>query len=327
MIGVNCSHTSETMQPFCVTLIVCRASLRCLPSRVHRTKKTVHVPLSLKTSSALVLSSLVLALAGCAQEDKTSEDVNEPTLGDIREITRETQVTRPIDAYLPSTSEILQIAYFQLDAVNRCFAEHGVVAQRVVNPTDLTAFTNGSIRGRATRARLWGFFDTTNAAQYGYREPPGEPRMLMEDHVGDFDIGDLYIQCLHKVENDTPAQADSMDFAHETVLPERGPRVPLNDSRYVAAVSKWSTCMKERGFDYSEPHAAILDGQKAISDTANSQEIATATADIECKLSTNLVGIGLAVQTAYDKQYIDTHQEALTQFRNDLDTYIRGAAT
>ncbi|MDQ4504159.1 hypothetical protein [Sinomonas sp. ASV322] len=58
---------------------------------------------------------------------------------------------------------------------------------------------------------------------------------------------------------------------------------------------------------------------------ADSTEIAAAVADVQCKISTNLVGIGAALQTAYDQEYIAKHRAALDAFAADWDGYLRRA--
>ncbi len=274
----------------------------------------------------VVVLSIALVLSGCAAGDNGSGENNEPVLGDVRQITHEMQVKRPIDVFLPSSNEIRQTALLQLETENRCFAEHGLTAKREQNATDLAAFVNSSLRGRVVMASFWSFFDTTNAAQYGYKRP-AEDRGPLESHIsGGIPAWEIISTCAERSTSNTPGQAGWSEFTSETaVLPDGGPKSAVNDSRYVSAVGNWSSCMNEKGFDYPDPLAAIGDRQWHQLETADSQEIATATADIDCKISTNLVGIGLAVQTAYDKHYIDTHREALTQFRNDLDNYLRGA--
>ena len=44
--------------------------------------------------------------------------------------------------------------------------------------------------------------------------------------------------------------------------------------------------------------------------THSRDEIATATADMSCKQSTNFMGIAVAVETAYDNQYISANANA-----------------
>ncbi len=288
---------------------------------------------AMKNSWAPALLSTVFLLGGCTVEGSTGGSL-EPTLETIGTVSNEAQAARPVDVFLPSPGEILEVAHIQENAITDCYAKHGITGKYSFarNPSDLAMFINSSIRDRVVRSDLWAYFDTTNANHHGYKRPPGELGVLMaaspdgqETKFRDREAEIL--ECIDRVRQDAPGEFDAIRLADSGSLPERGPTIPLNDSRYVEAVAKWSTCMKERGFNYSDPVAAIGDEQWSDTETADSQEIATATADIDCKISTNLVGIALAVQTAYDKQYIDTHQEALTQFRNDLDIYLRGPVT
>ncbi|MCL2483519.1 MAG: hypothetical protein FWF43_08935, partial [Propionibacteriaceae bacterium] len=50
-------------------------------------------------------------------------------------------------------------------------------------------------------------------------------------------------------------------------------------------------------------------------------------ADMNCKISTNLVGVAVAVQSAYDQVYIDSHRDALNTWKQKLDALLSGTAT
>jgi hypothetical protein len=80
--------------------------------------------------------------------------------------------------------------------------------------------------------------------------------------------------------------------------------------------------MKGKGFSYATPLAAISDvAWRGAAVTAT--QIATASADVSCKISTNLMGIGMTVQAAYDRQYIDAHRAQLDTEVTQRDTYLR----
>ncbi len=90
--------------------------------------------------------------------------------------------------------------------------------------------------------------------------------------------------------------------------------------------------MAAKGFSYPTPTAAFLDPKWVPQSEAQFQDytvtpaqIATATADLACKKSTNLVGVAVAVETAYDKQYIAAHAAALAQFENQLHDRVAKA--
>jgi hypothetical protein len=82
--------------------------------------------------------------------------------------------------------------------------------------------------------------------------------------------------------------------------------------------------MKGKGYDYkkmSDPEDKY--GMSDLPDPVPG-EIEVAEADIQCKISTNLVGIGVAVQDAYDNQYIDKYREKLEALKQPLLDYIAG---
>ncbi len=55
------------------------------------------------------------------------------------------------------------------------------------------------------------------------------------------------------------------------------------------------------------------------------EELATATADLTCKQKTDLMGVAIAVQSAYDRQYIASHASALDAFKKQLEDRVNKA--
>lgn len=81
--------------------------------------------------------------------------------------------------------------------------------------------------------------------------------------------------------------------------------------------------MKAKGFALDSPLSATIAAWYREK-PASAEQIAAATADVQCKISTNLVGIGVALQAAYDQQYIDAHRAELDAFLAQRDRYLRG---
>lgn len=79
------------------------------------------------------------------------------------------------------------------------------------------------------------------------------------------------------------------------------------DPRVIAAFDSWSACMNDRGFAYGTPGDAGNDPRWSTS-MASQTEIHVATADIECKLKTNLTGVRVAVASAWQTEYITSHK-------------------
>ncbi|GAA3002621.1 hypothetical protein Sfulv_33590 [Streptomyces fulvorobeus] len=77
-----------------------------------------------------------------------------------------------------------------------------------------------------------------------------------------------------------------------------------SDARVVRALGSWSRCMKEKGYAYPDPLAAMSDPAfQGKSPTPKERDVAQA--DIRCKRSTNLIGIWFDVEAALQKSMIE----------------------
>ncbi|MEV4616614.1 hypothetical protein AB0K43_29045 [Kitasatospora sp. NPDC049258] len=98
------------------------------------------------------------------------------------------------------------------------------------------------------------------------------------------------------------------------------------DSRVLAAFRSWSDCMKAQGYAYGTPIDANADPQWTGGAVASAKERATATADAQCKVRANVVGIWFTVEAAYESKLIEQHAEALAAVKQDIDRRMRMAA-
>jgi len=83
-----------------------------------------------------------------------------------------------------------------------------------------------------------------------------------------------------------------------------------DDPRLSQASSEWSSCMHSKGHEYQKP----LDpyGDPKFQPPGSALERQTATDDVACKESTNLVGRWYAVESAYQIRLIKDHEAELT---------------
>jgi hypothetical protein len=92
------------------------------------------------------------------------------------------------------------------------------------------------------------------------------------------------------------------------------------DPRVIGAQEKWVACMKEQGYTtYKDTFDAGGDSRWNVP-TASSQEIAVAVADWTCAKKVNLVGIWVAVESAYQEKQIDENAEQLQWEQENLRT-------
>jgi hypothetical protein len=250
-----------------------------------------------------------LTISGCAAKSGSADS----SIGPITQVRTVGEIVRPIDAYVPTPAEVVQLFRIHDAATSACQAQHGYPGE--VTETDLTAFVSGLARDRVVRSGLYGFFDPQNASHYGYGRPPDVPGTMMSG--GPSVPPDVAAAC----ESIARAAVDGLSLApDETMLPDRGPATPVDDPRVVKADKAWSGCMAARGYRYSTPSEAISDPQWRRSGGAvpSPAEVSAATSDVACKIKTNLVGVALAVQASADLKYINKYALRLQQFRDQL---------
>ncbi|MFI9307187.1 hypothetical protein [Streptomyces triculaminicus] len=92
------------------------------------------------------------------------------------------------------------------------------------------------------------------------------------------------------------------------------------DQRVTAAFTRWSQCMRDRGFTYADPLAAG-DDPAWKTPTPSARERTAATATAECKRTHNVVGIWWTVEAAYQLREINRHRSELTIIRSVMDEH------
>ncbi|MFC5669754.1 hypothetical protein [Streptomyces incanus] len=99
----------------------------------------------------------------------------------------------------------------------------------------------------------------------------------------------------------------------------------MADVRLKAAFAKWSACMKDKGYSYPTPEAAVKD-PAWNSLKPSRRELDTASADVTCKRQNNVVGTWFAVEAAYEERDIQADIKRMTGIRHSIDIAIRNAA-
>lgn len=124
--------------------------------------------------------------------------------------------------------------------------------------------------------------------------------------------------------------AAGQDLAQQLVFDASN--LALADDRLLAVMNEWSGCMSEKGYAYEDPWAAWddprwLELRDHSGGAASDEEIAAAVADVECKRAHNVLGMWLAVETAYQDRAIEEHSEELEEIAVGLDAVRRASAT
>ncbi|MER7559981.1 hypothetical protein ABTZ46_23770 [Nocardioides sp. NPDC126508] len=228
-------------------------------------------------------------------------------------------------------SEDDERAYFA--AVNleqrQCAAKYGV-------ETTLPISRQPSLMQMMTQRR-YGTINIDEVARYGYELPPDPYVEAGDDKTGPnaWNPSSREIEVLNA--SDSDGESIGVDPVTNRDLPKGGCAAEgyraidgrdgslarnevatkyLNDawsyvtadSRFRSAESKWSSCMKKRGYlDLKHRwDAARNDGSKSSSAM---REIATN--DLECALETGILDVAYAVDSAYQRVLIDRHEGEL----------------
>lgn len=291
---------------------------------------------------ALVLGAAALGVAGCGGSGGQAPRADPPALAAVPTVTEPGQVTFPTDAYLVTPEQIREIVRGQDAVAAQCMGEYGFAGR----PTGLVGLDD-MVGERTTRSLVYGYFDVAGAATKGYANtavqgPPeaqaGAGPMSEQEQTALTGADPRTGQPVTTLAGKPLPKGGCLQRARDVLggpvpnptsgdLPDGGPKVPVSDPRLVEAFAKWSACMKEKGFDYKEPVNAIGDpAWRQQAQGPSPQEIATATADVACKVANNTVGVVVAVQTAYDKQYIEANATKLADYRKRIDDMLRKAA-
>lgn len=293
-------------------------------------------------SRAAAAGALLVLCAGCSTTSHGSTTpVAPPTTGPVQTITKAGQIALPTDAYIITPAEVKLIVKAQDVVRGQCMRKLGFTPK----PSVLLGVDEAAT-ARKTRSFLYGYFDTAKAGAEGYE------RVQSGDIPQQASISSAEQTALTGVDPVThkpatrlggkplPARGcsgkaiDTLNNAglwfDDASLPAGGPRIPRSDPRLAAAYASWSACMKGKGFDYPDPLAAIGDPKwvthRSPGTPPTRAEIATARADIACKLAKNTVGKLVTVQIAYDKQYLKADAAQLASHKRRIDDLVRKAS-
>ncbi|HEX2039469.1 MAG TPA: hypothetical protein VHF47_07020 [Acidimicrobiales bacterium] len=98
------------------------------------------------------------------------------------------------------------------------------------------------------------------------------------------------------------------------------------DRRFEEAVGSWSSCMKDRGYDYDEPFEPVHEfneGDDGGRPTA--RELAVAAADVECKDVTGLVATYRKLLAEHGREPVARHGALLAEYRSIVDRALAEA--
>ncbi len=270
---------------------------------------------------------------------------DEPQLGQIPVVTDWHQITLPLDSYTMNAQDRSTVLRAQYQQTKACMERFGFVLD--VPPWDDTNATVLDL-AQPSHYRLYGLLDEEHAAREGYHvsssSVPAEYEYSGQEHSRDYynviaakPGGGTYNGqaippggCIAEARRVVAEGGMTFDSTLPETLSFESWDRSNNDSRVISAFAAWSACMSESGFTYRTPMDANNDPQWS-NEAASKVEIAVATADVLCKKQTNLTGIRMAADSAYQRVSLQAHAQELSAIRagqkRELDNAVRLLAT
>jgi hypothetical protein len=305
----------------------------------------IKLPVTISAIAAVTLFGLVgLALVAGASPDKLPTG-DEPQLGEIPIIDDPGQIILPLDVYVPDAKDRSTVLRAQYRQVGACMERFGFSFD--APPWDETAADSLGV-SQPSHYRLYGLLDETHAAEEGYHVSETQSQTERESSeasrsrdyynviAAKFGGGTYDGQAIPRGGCMAEAQRviSAGSSAFDSTLPERLSFESWDrsnsDSRVIAAFESWSECMSRSGFSYQTPMDANND-KNWSGETASAAEIAVAMADVACKKQTNLTGIRMAVDAAYQRAEITLNAQELNDVyegqQRELENAVRLLAT
>ncbi|NEB41502.1 hypothetical protein [Streptomyces sp. SID14515] len=296
---------------------------------------------------ALVCLPLLL-VAGCGGDGAGRSDesgTKAPPVGRVQKLLATDQVSLPVEPYLLSPDQRLQLLKAHDVLTVRCMERFGFDHPRPVRQKD---------PGIPDRLALWryGANDPADVEINGYtrgnkrvpraadkgQEPSAGSLTVLTGSEGSekFGPGGQTVNgkkvpkhgCFGEANKALTGSAERVADDSETVVNANIDSVfkAAEDPRVTAVFKQWSACMKKEGFAYATPLEPLNDPAWDRNVTASQEEIAVAVADVRCKKQYNVVGVWNAVDVAYQKQYIEAKPETFAEVRKAIAGWMDRAA-
>ncbi|MEN3608231.1 hypothetical protein AAH979_01660 [Plantactinospora sp. ZYX-F-223] len=289
----------------------------------------------LRSGRILVVALLV---AGCAapESPRSSRDVEPfPPTAEVENL------RLPFDAYTLSLAGLYIMANAQDVLTQECMAARGHDWEIIERPTDLKDLRN---------RRRYGVIEMSIAERFGFHVPAGLLTPL--DVEQRYDRRD---NALSESQQSAVFGADGCGREAATRLrPEKSAdldllrkldRASLDESqreqRVVVAMDAWRDCVRNLGFDYQDPFAAMSDPRWWADDaaaasseeatasseesTASSEERAVAVAVVRCEEQTDLVEVWHAAEVKIQEEEIRRHPDYFQDLRAATEAELAAA--
>ncbi|WP_406453521.1 hypothetical protein OG782_21990 [Streptomyces sp. NBC_00876] len=300
---------------------------------------------------------LLAACSACSSsaDGGRSDEKSEPGIAATPPVLSTVGLRLPLDAYDATYEETEALQEGQGTLVARCMARYGFrysIPRRTGSPA-----TGGA------NARIFGVVDPDEAARYGYgvpgeeRTPGRTPQKLTASEeialngAPDLKPTDMPRSQAEAVKkggskqriNGKPVpvggcgreaflklyapEPNAVDVMYVFNLKSQAESRAREDSRTKTVNKYWSDCMARKGHTAADPMNVTTELGIADDALSSPAAVTAAKADVSCKKEVNLVGVYLAVQSAYQNRQIDKFAETLDLAKEQLKDRLKLAAS
>ncbi|MBO1413165.1 hypothetical protein [Streptomyces sp. FH025] len=300
-----------------------------------------------RTATALLLAGCtLLGAAACSDSSKPAPGAHGAGTGSPPPTTPQTGLAAglklPLSAYMETYEDNRTIERAADRLTHDCMARFGFTynaPERTVNPASIWDNTN--------MARRYGLTDRSQVERYGYDlpdegwSPPPIPKMSAEELVMLTGRTEPKPDApeVSTTQNGTAVprggcMGESLDKVGgqlDTSVPDRLDAESFDtakaDDRVQQVIQQWSGCMAEKGYQVALPADAFKLAPRATGSGPSKEEIAVATADLDCKERTGLVKVWFDVESEVQRKQIEENQLALNQTRERITAAVKSAAS
>ncbi|WP_405016079.1 hypothetical protein OHV05_02430 [Kitasatospora sp. NBC_00070] len=275
------------------------------------------------------LPILLLFAASCTPAGSAPAPPGAPAVPEVRS---GADIRLPFDRYLMTPEQRRTVTLAEQRIARTCMSRFGFDWP----VPDLPAVPAGS-----TNARRYGVLDPAEVAQLGYHPPadpappaapPGTSPEMMMVYGGRGGVSELAGRpipdggCLGEARRELGIGAVGLGSPELNRISTDSFTQAQHDPRHAAVNAAWSACMKQSGYAYADIWRANNDPR--WSDRQPSAlELATARADVACKLSTRVPTVLLTIETELQTTAIRRHAGALDRAgTHQAETVTRAAA-
>lgn len=264
---------------------------------------------------ASVLFGSALAAAGCSAQGDGSTvagpSLASPTIAAVPPApasAADALTQLPLEAYtLAVGPEANIVDQAQAILIARCVADRGYASLTA-------AVIYGQISGASgaatpVAAGAWGYVGRSQAATSGFHPGPHGRTLSFSGQAE----AAAFQGCVAKAQASLVSGRPAVGGALIEQLSSYAFGNTLGDRRIETATSAWAKCMNAKGQTADNPES--LADQPWPTPTATPAELAVATADEACTVSSNLAGLYFAVLAGYQRELIADHGPALTALR------------